>query len=916
MPLIKIEELDLTSAGNRSQENDVIYIPGLVDINQSDLYVEGEYIGLKPFEPTYIEDLSTFKTLVGDRGVVFEKDQLYTDLTEEIDDEYFGFDENAIPYSKVMLRKGQVDPSYVMAKELLAAGLPIVYERINKDPVLEKVTSKPDGWDVLDQFGHGIYENYFQNITGYKHIQSTTPPKLFVKYTTYDENLGAVETTTSTTTTTKVASTSSNVILDWSNFNGYSEAKFKYDKDDPTGYIHVSGTKTTSNESQILDLLNWWDWSAAGYDKIKFTAYTGSGSCDIRMVYGQYGSPTANATISTTPTVVTYDVTSTASGDIKFQLDAGAKDATVDVDLYISDVYGVKAGAVDLYEREEKDGVYTYSRAAAASSDLIVPEGKTYYYKTDIKVYKPGSVPLKDPVKDEELKGTIYSRTSNDDGTFGYLVLEAKPDDWGTGIYYKKIISSYELVKDNDPEDDLTISFEQGKYYKFENDKYILLGLEPEDWDTNATAYYTAVFKYEEINYVDYLASTDVYVFREDLDLYVKIDKGNITDYEYSDLFAFKKYPEEISATEYQIRKDFINKFTDYCEEASSLESLEDKEFVKFEDSDIYINNQYLDIKSIYDSLSEVFSLDRDNGLTDMGNINIKYITSGGYPTYEYRGNEIATKMIKVAKTRGDAIAFIDHTNNSDRTTNVSQPNSLYAVVKNDSSIQADGEFGTMFTPYMNFIRTTKDDTIAGQSYNPQIEMSGTYAYLMCLANSIKVNPAWLAVAGAARGLVPNLQQVATNTPISNGNADKMQPRDGVSINAITEIKPYGYTIWGNRTLKNNGTEGNLKATSFLNIRNLVCDIKKVAYSTARALTFEQNNDILWVNFQSKLTPTLDRMKSGYGISGYKIVRNTDHPKATEKATLCADIIIYPTYAVEDFYITVVLTDDEVGVEE
>ena len=56
-------------------------------------------------------------------------------------------------------------------------------------------------------------------------------------------------------------------------------------------------------------------------------------------------------------------------------------------------------------------------------------------------------------------------------------------------------------------------------------------------------------------------------------------------------------------------------------------------------------------------------------------------------------------------------------------------------------------------------------------------------------------------------------------------------------------------------------------------------------------------------------------MQSGYGISGYKIVRDTEHEKATEKATLCFKILLYPVYAVEDFYVTVVLTDDEVSVQ-
>lgn len=132
------------------------------------------------------------------------------------------------------------------------------------------------------------------------------------------------------------------IILDWSKFNGYSGGGFGFTKDDPTGYVHVTGdNKTLSDKTSVTDLLNWYNWTAAGYDKIQFTAYTATGSCNIRMVFD--GVEHATKTISTEPTVVTYDVPATTkTGDVKFQLDAGTKGATVSVNLYIGDVYGIK----------------------------------------------------------------------------------------------------------------------------------------------------------------------------------------------------------------------------------------------------------------------------------------------------------------------------------------------------------------------------------------------------------------------------------------------------------------------------------------------------------------------------------------------------------------------------------------------
>ena len=321
-----------------------------------------------------------------------------------------------------------------------------------------------------------------------------------------------------------------------------------------------------------------------------------------------------------------------------------------------------------------------------------------------------------------------------------------------------------------------------------------------------------------------------------------------------------------------------------------------------------------ISIANMYDSLSSVYAIN-DSGLADKGNYSIKYLTSGGYPTYEYSQNSLVAKMLNLCQERGDCVAFIDHTDNPYRNQNIDQPGSLYYAIKNDLTFQTSGEFATMFTPWATYNRTTTDldeQLRKAKNYDATVRMPGSFAYFLSLGDSLTVNPNWLAVAGVARGLVQNLASGGMTTNIPNGTADKMSPRDAISINPITNIKPYGYTIWGNRTLKNNATEGNLTATSFLNVRNLVSDIKKEVYRTARRLTFEQNSDILWINFKSKITPTLDKMLTGYGLSNYKIVKNKE---ASEKFKLVANIKLYPIYAVEEFDITVSFEEEDVTVE-
>ena len=276
--------------------------------------------------------------------------------------------------------------------------------------------------------------------------------------------------------------------------------------------------------------------------------------------------------------------------------------------------------------------------------------------------------------------------------------------------------------------------------------------------------------------------------------------------------------------------------------------------------------------------------------------------------------NAIATKMAATAVIRGDCIALIDHKNAPGQA--LTGTGSFYAAVNSWASSLDGNDSCAMFTPWVNISCSTYKP---GTDRNINFEMPPSFAYLSALAKSIRTNASWLAVAGATRGQIPGLngdKPLAIDNLLTNAIAENEYQNRGdkaecpVSINAITNIKPFGYRIWGNRTLKNNTTEKNLTATSFLNIRNMVCDIKKVVYEACRKYTFEQNNDVLWLNFKSYIEPTLTKMKTGAGLSSYKIIQEP----VDEKAKLKATIQIFPLYAVEDFEISVVMSDEETTV--
>lgn len=313
----------------------------------------------------------------------------------------------------------------------------------------------------------------------------------------------------------------------------------------------------------------------------------------------------------------------------------------------------------------------------------------------------------------------------------------------------------------------------------------------------------------------------------------------------------------------------------------------------------------YLDQPNIDSVTQEVQGYGR---FEDRGEYVLKYLTSGAYPVFEYNENSITFNILTIAANRGDAIALIDHTPNNSRSLAASNNQSVYHSVVSacqPTRVNTLGEsiysYGAMYTPYGIF------DVSA---VNTSVQLPGSYAYLLSLAVSVQNNPNWYAVAGVTRGSVPNILSLSQN--ITNAIAESYTPDDDISINPITNIRPYGLVIWGNRTLKNNAKSGALSATSFLNIRQLVSDIKRTIFVAAKTLTFEQNNDVLWINFKSYIVPKLEEMLQGNGITGYTLKRVASNEAATLKATVTLECV----EAVENFDITVALTDSEITITE
>lgn len=375
----------------------------------------------------------------------------------------------------------------------------------------------------------------------------------------------------------------------------------------------------------------------------------------------------------------------------------------------------------------------------------------------------------------------------------------------------------------------------------------------------------------------------------------------------------------------------------------------------------VYYTGADISVQSLYKGLELRFNgYSNDNSGSDysfdsIGDYAVKYITSGGYPVFEYGPmmedstsgksygtSPLAEQMIRLAATRGDAVALIDHTNNPNRSIYATDNYSVISRVREEFSqlglnastndIAEVGTYGAMFTPwyFCTHPAITGGTTNRYGTREERAYMPASLAFLSALAQQLKNYNPWLAVSGVSRGPVPYIGSAPnglhTNYTLTNNVADSYQiiPGDveslgsaSISINPITYIRNYGYCIWGNRTLRNN-TNGT-KATSFLNIRDTVSDIKKRLYEASQSLLFEQNTDILWLNFRSLMTPLLDTMVSNYILSDYDIIKYNLDPETGQPVPsykVLATIRIRPINSVEVFELKVELENTEVTVAE
>lgn len=312
-------------------------------------------------------------------------------------------------------------------------------------------------------------------------------------------------------------------------------------------------------------------------------------------------------------------------------------------------------------------------------------------------------------------------------------------------------------------------------------------------------------------------------------------------------------------------------------------------------------------------SLQDLNSSDLYAPLRDKASYDFRYIVNG-LLNNNSEANKAIAKIASYSNTstdenRGDCIALLDA--DIDYYKELYDQNSVINGINNaiNAVPLSDDEYkcsAFLANPVEYEIETK-------QPYRNSL-FPTSFHYLACAMSSMKNFAEWYAVSGYTRGKC-SWKVKSTFKRLGEVAIQALQPRNsdnGVShaVNLAVKVKNEFY-LWGNRTAYTlgNSKTSDLKASHFLNIRQLCTTIKKQIYDTCRRYTFDPNTDTLWFNFYSEITPLLERMKADQGIRNYSLYK----VKSAKKAKLCAVLRIVPVEAVEDFEINMYLEDSISG---
>ena len=285
---------------------------------------------------------------------------------------------------------------------------------------------------------------------------------------------------------------------------------------------------------------------------------------------------------------------------------------------------------------------------------------------------------------------------------------------------------------------------------------------------------------------------------------------------------------------------------------------------------------------------------------------NVDFLIQGSASYGKEAAQALASKLISVAESRKDAIAFIspyrgaflsesaDNKTNTINSSDTITDNvvSFFAPLPSSSYAVFDSGYKYMYDRFANTFR--------------YVPLNGDIAGI-CARNDINNFP-WFSPAGTARGSVLNAIKLAYNP--TKAQRDVLYTN---RINPVIFSPGDGIILFGDKT-------GLSRASAFdrINVRRLFLFLEDAISAAAKDQLFEFNDEITRTNFVNIVEPFLRDVQAKRGITDYVVVCDqTNNTAAVIDANeFVADIFIKPARSINFIGLTFVATRTGVSFEE
>jgi hypothetical protein len=265
----------------------------------------------------------------------------------------------------------------------------------------------------------------------------------------------------------------------------------------------------------------------------------------------------------------------------------------------------------------------------------------------------------------------------------------------------------------------------------------------------------------------------------------------------------------------------------------------------------------------------------------------------------------LANKLISVAESRKDAVAFISPyrkaflTDTSTGSVTINSANTItdnvigfYAPVASTTYAVFDSGYKYMYDRFSDTFR--------------YVPLNGDIAGL-CARTDINDFP-WFSPAGTSRGAILNAVKLAYNP--SKTQRDRLYSN---RINPVIFSPGAGIVLFGDKT-------GYGKASAFdrINVRRLFIYLENAISEAAKDQLFEFNDEITRTNFVNVVEPFLRDVQAKRGIFDYVVVCDETNNTAAviDNNEFVADIYIKPTRSINFIGLTFVATRTGVSFDE